>query len=295
VSSQHNEATAPEELRLNGARQADDGGHVLATAGQPDTSQPDAGQPDAGQPDTGQPDAGQPDASQPDIGQPDTGQRGAAGQFGRPLAPDARRPWKVTGGQAVFRRLTPVALWWIWVAFVIFNVIQIVIPDHDYFSLEMAAGLAAVTGLAYATGFRPRVIATEDRIEVKNPVREHVIRWGALTGVFLGDSVEFACARAEPLGEKTVYCWALYSGRRSRMKSQQLGVRSWMRNTGRAPSADAQAEDATQLMAAELGRRSTQAREAGAPAATLESRWAWLPVAYMVVPLALLIVLLAAR
>jgi hypothetical protein len=49
------------------------------------------------------------------------------------------------------------------------------------------------------------------------------------------------------------------------------------------------------LMAAELGRRSAAARQSGAPQAILESRWAWLPVAYFVVPALALLVLILAR
>src|ERR1700677_463735 len=58
-----------------------------------------------------------------------------------PLA-GRRLPWK-TGddGRTVFRRVTPFVIWWIWVVFAIFNLIQVVIPDHDYFSLEFTAGL----------------------------------------------------------------------------------------------------------------------------------------------------------
>jgi hypothetical protein len=48
-------------------------------------------------------------------------------------------------------------------------------------------------------------------------------------------------------------------------------------------------------MAAELGRRATSAREAGAPAAVLESRWAWWPIAAILVPAAALLALLLAK
>jgi len=223
---------------------------------------------------------------------------GGLGLPGDPDLPGSRRPWKTADdGRTVFRRVTPLVLWWIWVAFALFNLIQVIIPDHDYFSLDLAAGLLALTGVAYATALRPRLIADDDGILVLNPVRDHLIRWGAVNGVFLGDSVELTCARAAPLKDKTVYCWALYSGRRSRQKQQQLGVRSWSRHAGRA-SAEANelaSQDASQLMAAELGRRSTRAREAGAPAAALSSRWAWLPVSCVLVPAVALLVLVLAR
>ncbi|HUB37645.1 MAG TPA: PH domain-containing protein [Streptosporangiaceae bacterium] len=215
--------------------------------------------------------------------------------FGGPL-PGTSNPWKETAGRTVFRRVGPIVLWWIWVAFVLFNLIQIVATEHNYFSVELTAGLLTATGVAYATTLRPRVLATSDGLEVQNPVRDHTIRWGALNGVYLGDAVELSCARPVPRKEKTVYCWALYSGRRGRQKSQQLGVRSWSRMSPRtAPRNEPPVRDPAQLMAAELGRRSTQAKEAGAVAATLESRWAWLPIAFICIPAAALLALLLAR
>jgi hypothetical protein len=210
----------------------------------------------------------------------------------------AKSPWKATkDGRTLFRRGTPFILWWLWVAFAIFNLVQIVIPDHNYFSLELGVGLLAVTGLAYATGLRPRVIASDEGIVVHNPVRDHLARWGAVSGVYLGDSVELSCARPAPRKDKTIYCWALYSNRRARMKQQQFGVRTLLQVSSRAPAEARQlaSQDSAQLIAGELGRRATSAREAGAPAAVLESRWAWLPIAAILLPAAALIGLLLAR
>ncbi|HKD87685.1 MAG TPA: PH domain-containing protein [Streptosporangiaceae bacterium] len=222
----------------------------------------------------------------------------AAGQvaFGGPL-PGTSNPWKEgAGGRTVFRRAGPLILWWIWVAFVLFNLIQVTINNPGYFAIELAAGLLTATGIAYATTLRPRVIATSEGLEVQNPVRDHVIKWGALNGVYLGDAVELSCFRAAPRNEKTIYCWALYSERRSRAKSQQFGLRSWSRTSSRSGTAgEPPVRDSAQLMAAELGRRSTKAQEAGALPATLESRWAPLPIAFICIPAAALLALLLAR
>jgi hypothetical protein len=212
-------------------------------------------------------------------------------------------PWKsAADGRTIFRRGTPFVIWWIWVAFAIYNLAQIAIPDHDYFSLELAAGLLALTGVIYACTVRPRVLADDEGILVLNPFRDHRIRWGALAGVYLGDSVEFGCARPAPLKEKTVYCWALYSGRRSRMKAQMRADRERSRAYGSGAIRRAQAEaqelarkDMVQLMAAEIGRRSTEARQRGVPDAVLQSSWAWWPLVYVLAPAALLLGLVLGR
>ncbi len=226
------------------------------------------------------------------AGLPDSG-RAASG-----VTPQgSRKPWKEgKDGRTVFRRAAPVVVWWIWVVFALFNLIEVIIPDHDYLSIELAVGALAVTGIAYATALRPRVLAAADGLEVRNPVRDHLIRWGALNGIYLGDAVELSCARTAPRKDKAIYCWALYSGRRNRLKSQQLGLRSWGRPSARRDAAiEPAVEDPAQLMAAELGRRSTEAKAAGPAAATLESRWAWFPIVCIAVPAAALLALLLAR
>ncbi len=85
----------------------------------------------------------------------------------------ARRPWKTTDdGTTVFRRPGPLILFWLWIAFALFNFFDIAVRDHDYFSLELTAGLLAVTGVVYACTLRPRVTADADAIHVYNPYRD---------------------------------------------------------------------------------------------------------------------------
>jgi hypothetical protein len=210
----------------------------------------------------------------------------------------ASLPWSAAAdGKAVFRRGGPLALWWLWVAFAVFNFLDVAVRDHDYFSGELTAGLLAVTAVVYACALRPRVVADNEAIHVYNPYRDHLVRWGALNGVFLGDSVELACARPSPKKDKTIYCWALNSGRRSRRRGQLRAERHEARVTWRtaAEISERKQPDAVNLMAAELGRRSADAKQRGVPLATMESRWAWLPVAYLLVPAALLLALVLAR
>jgi Bacterial PH domain len=226
--------------------------------------------------------------------------RGNAPAAGRadPAAPGDKIPGQATeDGRTVFRRATPFVAFWVWVAFVIFNLVQVAFPDHDYFSIELTVGLLAVTGLMYACALRPRVIADADAVVVRNPYRDHILPWGAVNGVYLAESVEFSCARPAQKKDKIIYCWALHTGRRSRRRAQQRAAGNPLRGAGRAPAelAELAKQDAVALMAAELGRRSMAARQRGVPAAVLESRWAWLPLACLLVPAAALLALILAR
>lgn len=199
----------------------------------------------------------------------------------------------------MFRRGTPFVVWWIWVIVAVYSIVQVVAADHNYFSLELTAGLLAVTGLVYACTLRPRVIADDEAVYVYNPYRDHRVGWGGLKGVYLGDSVELSCARQAPKKDKTIYCWALYSSRRGRIRSQLRAERNARLNTitrrAQTPAEQLAAQDAVQLMATELGRRSKDAQQSGARAAVVESAWAWLPLGCLLVPAAALLALLLAR
>jgi hypothetical protein len=210
----------------------------------------------------------------------------------------ASMPWKTTAeGKTVFRRGGPLILWWLWVAFALFNFLDVAVQDHDYFSFELTAGLLAVTAVVYACTLRPRVVADNDAVSVYNPYRDHLVRWGAVNGVQLGDSVEITCARPGPGKDKIIYCWALYSGRRSRVRTQVRAERHEARVTSRttAEISALRRPDPVNLVAAELRRRSTAAQQRGVPQAMLESRWAWLPVAYLLASAATLLALVLAR
>jgi hypothetical protein len=212
-----------------------------------------------------------------------------------------RKPWKLaTDGRAVFRLVWPIVIWWAWVAFAVVMIALVAIPGHDYFSAELIAGLAAVTAIVYATALRPTVSADDDGVRVQNPLREHRIGWGGLSDVYLGDMVEFSCARPAPRQDKTIYCWALYSSRRARLRARMRTARGPSMVFGFARDAATHERqpslpDTVEVMAAELGRRSVAARERGAPAAVLESTWAWWPFAFIAVPAAVLLSLVLAR
>jgi hypothetical protein len=215
-------------------------------------------------------------------------------------AEGAKQPWKSSDdGKTVFRLGTQFIIWWAWVAFAIFNVFELVLRDRDYFSIEVIAALLALTGLAYACTLRPRVVADDRGIVVHNPFQDHEVPWGAVKGVYLGDSVEFGCARPAPKKDKTVYCWALYSGKRKRMRAQMQ--RSFLsfrgQSSARAPlEVREMSKLATvQIMAAELGRRSTRAKAEGAPDAIVKSRWCWPAIVGFLAPSAALLGLVLAK
>lgn len=237
--------------------------------------------------------------------------------------------WRTTDdGRTIFRLMPPLVLWWAWVIFAAANLIDLAIQSHTWFAVKVTAVLLVVTGLMYVCTLRPRVISDAAGLTVLNPFRDYRVPWGGVAGVYLGDSVEISCERPAPQPEKTVYSWALYSPRRSRARAELrsgTGTRKWRQRhdyraqrrfevapgetweTGAArretPSFARMPDKARELasqhpshvMAAELARRCDAARDAGAAGGVLESHWAWLPIAAVVVPVALLIAAIVAR
>jgi len=221
--------------------------------------------------------------------------------------PGPRSLWKdKPNGVTLYRNVAPLVLWWVWLAFALANLFYLVTDGITIHSLRGIALVALITGVMYACTLHARVESDEGGVTIFNPLRQHRVPWGALEGIYLGDSVEFCCRRPEPKKPKTIYSWALYSRRRSAARMQmQRAV--FMPNTlqssarqaraGQPMSSRAPAEVASlakqhpsKIMAAELGRRAADGRERSGTGGVLASGWTWLPVATVVVPAVLLLV-----
>ena len=150
-----------------------------------------------------------------------------------------------------YRSALALVAWWVWLAFAVANLIDLAVQGRDRTSAEAAAVLLLVTGIAYAAALRPRVIATDDGIVVRNPLRDHRLPWAIVTDVDLRDLLRVHCAwRASPrrgpgqpegpggpntpnkghglptvpgpeIGQRTraVHAWAIQSPRRAGMVS----------------------------------------------------------------------------
>ncbi|MGO9077635.1 MAG: PH domain-containing protein [Streptosporangiaceae bacterium] len=208
--------------------------------------------------------------------------------------------WRVgADGRTVFQMPAAVIVWWAWVVFAVLCLGDLAVQGRDRASLQVAVAIAAVTAFVYACTLRPKVVADDDGLTVHNPVRDHRVPWGAVTGIYLGDSVEIGCARPGRK-DKTVYSWALYTRRRARARAELRAMPKTRpgRNRssfagqatgyGRAP---AQAEELArttsgELIAREIGRLREQAEQRGAPAGPVTAQWSWASLAVIAVPVA---------
>lgn len=205
-----------------------------------------------------------------------------------------------------FRSPVAVAVWWLWTAFALGNLIDLAVQGRDHLSLVAAFILLLVTGIAYTAAQRPRIVAGRDDLRIVNPLREHRVTWAAVAGF---DSTDLVRVRCEwPGGKRVIYAWAVHSSRRRQYTAQLRAERQARRHgAGRGfgvfgtqpeganrPPAPI-AADAQHVISA-LTALTEQAKAAAPerPATPPVSTWYWPAFAVIIVPaLALLIAVLA--
>ena len=249
--------------------------------------------------------AGQPTAAEAgQAASPPAAQAGhaAAGQAGSPRVPAQPRaagPGGVRAKPDVYRSPVAPIVWWVWVAFALANLIDVAIQGRDHLAAEVAAVLILVTGIAYVTAFRPRVLADDAGITIRNPLRDHHVPWDCVQDMDLRDSLEVHCTPQD--GErksKTLYAWAVHSSRRGRLKAEARARRS-AKSSRQPPAAyarlpaEAQAaltKSDSEIITRALGERATRARAAGVTDGRRTARWDMLAIAALVLPALLLLV-----
>ena len=208
-----------------------------------------------------------------------------------------------SGQSKVFRLPGAIVAWWAWVIFAAANLIDLAIQGRSHTAAEIAVALVGITGVVYACALRPRVVADSGGITVMNPLRDHRVPWGSVTGVDLAESVqvhyvpETGAARV-----KAIHSWALYGRRRNRLRSELIQQRRASRRLprsspdsyGQPPGTEAITRQSTaQLMAGQLDQLARDARERGAPAGPRVVSWAWSAIAAIVVPAVALALVIA--
>ena len=265
--------------------------------------------------------AQQPGTAVPGTAMPGGAVPGGAAPAGgrRPDAKPLPSAWRARAdGSKVFQLTAPLVGWWAWLAFAVLCLGDLAVQGRDRAALQTAVAVVVITGFVYACAFRPKVIADDTGITVQNPIRDYRVPWAAIKGIFLGDSVEVLCAWPGRKSERTVYSWALYTRRRARARAK-VRAQAWDRRGasatrpagyGRLPK---QAQEAVKMVAAEvMARELGRLREAavapgagagpgagtgagpgagpdagpgaGPGAGTAYGRWAWLPLAAMLIP-----------
>jgi hypothetical protein len=151
-----------------------------------------------------------------------------------------------------------------------------------------AAILLLATGAAYVTAQRPRIIADDTAVTVRNPLRDHRIGWAGVAKVDLVDLLRVHCAWGGPPGappadreqHKVISAWAIHYSRRRQFAAEAKARRSARRSTSFVPVGFGRSSYASARPAHEPGSAEADAErivkllEAHATAARAEAVWA---------------------
>jgi hypothetical protein len=141
---------------------------------------------------------------------------------GRPAA-GGRKRGPADSKVQTFRSPTAVVVWVVWLLFAVANWVDLAVQGRDHISAIAAALLLLATGVAYVTAQRPRIIADEAGVTVRNPLRDHRIGWAGVTKVDLADLLRVHCdwAPGSPgKHTKVISSWAVHYSRRRQLSAE---------------------------------------------------------------------------
>jgi hypothetical protein len=140
-------------------------------------------------------------------------------------------------GPLTFRSPTAVVVWWVWLLFAAANLVDLAVQGRDHASLVAAAVLVLATGVAYVFAQRPRIIADEAGLTIRNPLRDHHIGWAGVTRIDLTDVLRVHCASSQPdQRDKVISGWAVRYSRRRKVAAEARAQRAATRVRSRRSS-----------------------------------------------------------
>jgi len=223
-----------------------------------------------------------------------------AGILGKQADPDGRQ---------VFRSPIAALIWWIWVLFAVGNLIDLAVQGRDHLSVIAACTLLVITGVVYATAWRPRIIADDDGLTIVNPVRDTRVGWPAVVGFDSTELLRVRCLWTAEDGTesdmKAFYAWAAHSSRRRKLAEEMRAQRRSRGGGARgvrfggfgAPAVDDAPPPAplgldVDIVVATLTERAEQVRTDadGVRAYPPVSSWQWPAIAAVLVPILALVI-----
>jgi hypothetical protein len=136
-----------------------------------------------------------------------------------------------------------VVVWVVWLLFAVGNWIDLAVQGRDHLSVVAAAVLLLATGVAYVTAQRPRIIADDAGVTVRNPLRDHRIGWAGVAEIDLVDLLRVHCAWGGPPGaapadrehHKVISAWAIHYSRRRQFAAEAKARRGARRSASAVP------------------------------------------------------------
>lgn len=181
------------------------------------------------------------------------------------------------------RAFTPApsrVLGWILIAVAVANFADIGIRGRDHASLVAAAALLLGCGIVYVLCLRPGLVAGDDAVHMRNPLRDVRIPWAALETTDVTDALRLHA------GGKTYRSWAYQESSRARARARMRKPRTDLpENVADAVAGKTRSEYIAEQLREMAGERAGDTRASGA-----EVTWWWPAVAAVAVPAVLLVV-----
>ncbi|MFC5826623.1 PH domain-containing protein [Nonomuraea insulae] len=193
-----------------------------------------------------------------------------------------------------YRSKTAFVLAWVWVAFVAFNVYDLITRYSGKPSLVALAVLGALTALVYAVALRPATVLTEEALVGRNPFRTTYLPWASVEDVTVSHSVNVHYG-----DERVLRLWTPMSSARERAKAQRRGAPAPQRGRFRTEPTLSKGEQAAveafagkthaDYVGEQIRERAESARRRQEEAAPVRVTWSYDAIAVLVVAVALVV------
>jgi hypothetical protein len=130
------------------------------------------------------------------------------------------------GKVQTFRSPTAAVVWVVWLLFAVANWVDLAVQGRDHTSAEAAAVLLLATGIAYVTAQRPRIVADEAGVTIRNPFRDHRIGWALVTKIDLADLLRVHYEGPAQSKSKNISSWAVHHSRRRQYSAESKARRA---------------------------------------------------------------------
>jgi Bacterial PH domain len=149
---------------------------------------------------------------------------------------------------------------WVWLVFAALNLADLAWRGRDLTSLIAAAAILFGCGLAYVLGLRPRIVADDTTLELRNPLRDVRVPWPAVRGIEADHALQVRFT-ATGGAERTAKAWVLQTSPRARAREER---RFRKQSRGLPPEVAAKAAGRTPLgyAAEQLNELATRHRRA---------------------------------
>ncbi|MFC4531417.1 PH domain-containing protein [Sphaerisporangium dianthi] len=149
----------------------------------------------------------------------------------------------------IFRSKIAWVLGWVWIVFAALNTADLVAHGTIPTALVAGAVLAVLTAAVFVGCLRPAILAREDGILVRNPLRNHFVPWKAVDGIHVSHAIIIES------GDDSVRCWTPQASARERAKAVRRGSAGVPAKAGRYPATQPQVSKAEQSAAEAMAGR----------------------------------------